>query len=75
MVKRGALRIDDNNDFDYDLKQFDKPSKFGIEGGRISKLSLKLNGKYVAVYDRGWVIQPKTEAAREALRYLLDRYN
>ena len=75
MVKKGALLIGGSYDFDYELKHFDKPSEFGIEGGRISKLSLKFKGKFVAVYDRGWVIKPKTAAAQEALQYLMERYN
>ena len=59
----------------YILKAYDKPSKFGINNGKISKLQLKQNGKIVANYDRGWEIHPTTKEAEMTLCILLTRHN
>ena len=61
--------------FHYWVKHFEEGSKFGIDGGRISKLMLKLNGKIVVNYDRGWDIKPENEEAETAYMILLERYN
>ena len=56
----------------YWIKVYDKPSaKFGINGGRISKLMIKINGKITAHYERGWDIEPMDEATKTALQILL----
>ena len=59
----------------YWVKAFDEPSYFGINGGKILKLSLKLNGEWIANYDRGWDIEPTCEEAEIALCILLTNYN
>ncbi|HFI0022714.1 TPA: hypothetical protein ACGORE_001736 [Streptococcus suis] len=43
--------------------------------GRISKLELRVKGKIVANYDRGWDIRPTDEAVEKALQYVLAVYN
>lgn len=55
----------------YWMKCYGQPSKYGIDGGRISKLMLKIGDEIVANYDRGWDIRPTNEAAETALHILL----
>lgn len=60
----------------YWVKHFDEAcEEFGIDGGKISKLSLKQDGAWVANYDRGWDMEPATEAAKAAYAILLHEYN
>ena len=59
----------------YWMKCYKLPSKYGIEGGRISKLMLKIGDEIVANYDRGWDICPTTKEAELALCILLNRHN
>ncbi|MGI6617717.1 MAG: DUF7678 domain-containing protein [Saccharofermentanales bacterium] len=59
----------------YWLKHFDKPSVYGIDRGRISKLMLKIDGEVVCNFDRGWDIRPTSEDAEKALVILLHEYN
>lgn len=62
----------------YWLKVFNEPSeKYGINGGKISKLSIKIDGKYTANYDRGWDIEPAEDDEATQLAYciLLTEYN
>ena len=59
----------------YQVKVYSKGSKFGINGGRISKLWLSINDQQVANYDRGWDEEPSREEAQLALCILLNRYN
>ena len=46
-----------------------------INGGKISKLSLKMDGEWIANYDRGWDIKPTCEEAELALCILLNDFN
>lgn len=56
----------------YWIKVYDKPSaKYGINGGRISKLMIKINGKVTAHYERGWDVHPTDDATEMALQILL----
>ena len=57
------------------MKQFDEGSEFGIDGGRISKLMLKRNGKIECNYDRGWDVKPSDPDAQLALEILLHGEN
>ena len=58
------------------MKHFDEPSEdYGINGGKISKLSLKMDGEWIANYDRGWDIKPTCEEAELALCILLNDFN
>ena len=60
----------------YWVKHYDEPSEtYGIEGGRISKLMIKINGKITANYDRGWDVEPEDEATQMAYAILLHNYN
>lgn len=49
--------------------------EYGLDGGRISKLSLKLNGEWISNYNRGWDIEPACKEAEICLSILLNAYN
>ena len=57
--------------FHYWMKQYEAGSHWGIDGGHISKLMLKRDGKIVCNYDRGWDIEPTDENTQLALELLL----
>lgn len=58
-------------------KVYDEGSEYGINEGRISKLTVEIDGVKVINYDRGWDIEPDedNEAAQIALAILLNDYN
>lgn len=72
--KEGSIEVY-GDIFLYYIKQFDKESRFGINGGRISKLMLKRNGEVVCNYDRGWDVHPVDECTKLALDLLLHSEN
>ena len=74
MWKEGSIKVHDSI-FHYWMKQFDEGSESGIDGGRISKLTIKCNGITVCNYDRGWDIKPETPDAQLALEILLHGEN
>lgn len=80
MWNEGTIAIK-NNDGSYTncrywAKHFDEPSEeYGIEGGRISKLMIKVNGKITLNYDRGWDVEPEDEASQMAFAFLMQKYN
>lgn len=46
-------------DWHWSAKVYDLPSRFGIDEGRVSKLTVKdLGGEVIIHYDRGWDIPP-----------------
>ena len=42
----------------YWVKAYDEGSEYGIDGGKISKLTITIDGNKVVNYDRGWDIEP-----------------
>ena len=74
MWKEGSIKVN-GEIFHYWMKQYEGGSQWGIEGGRISKLMFKRNGKIVCNYDRGWDIEPTCEEANLALSILLNELN
>ena len=74
MWKEGSIKVC-GTIFHYWIKQYDVGSYFGIDGGRISKLTLKRNGEIVCSYDRGWDIEPADENTQLALELLLHSEN
>ena len=74
MWKQGTLKIN-GKVYRYWIKQYDTGSVYGIDGGRISKLMIKLEGKIVCSYERGWDIQPTDDEAKEALNMILKAEN
>ena len=76
MWREGSLGIPDGKGgyiiCHYWMKVYEKPSKrYGINGGRISKLTIKIDGRVVANYDRGWDIEPADDVAEKAVQILL----
>ena len=61
--------------FHYWVKHYDNESQFGIDNGRISKLTLVQDSKVVYNYDRGEDVEPQTSEAEKALAILLKEYN
>lgn len=60
----------------YWVKHYDEPSEsYGINGGRISKLMIKVDGKVTCNYDRGWDVKPVDEPTQLAYMILLQNYN
>jgi hypothetical protein len=80
MWKEGVIGIPDGSGgyikCRYWVKVYDTPSaEYGIDGGRISKLTIKINGEITANYDRGWDVEPKDEPTQLAYMILLQNYN
>ena len=74
MWKEGSLKVH-NSVFHYWMKQHDEGSQYGINGGRISKLTLKRSGAIVCNYDRGWDVEPVDPDTQLALEILLHSEN
>ena len=47
--------------FRFDAKLFNVGSRFGIEGRRVSALTICDEYEYVVNYDRGWDIEPSED--------------
>ncbi|MDR0298782.1 MAG: hypothetical protein LBI13_01655 [Streptococcaceae bacterium] len=74
MWSSGTLEIDGVM-LTYEVKHFEFGSQYGIDEGRISKLSIRIKGKEVLHYERGWDLRPKEQVAKVALAQLLKLYN
>lgn len=61
--------------FNFQVKHYKENSRFGIGGGRISKLWIAKDGMEEAFYERGWAMRPKTMASKKVYEELLKRYN
>ena len=61
----------------YWVKAYDEGSEYGINGGRISKLRITIDGQTVVCYDRGWDIEPdeNDQAVMVAYSICLQEYN
>ncbi|WP_298813265.1 hypothetical protein [uncultured Roseibium sp.] len=68
-------KIPSLNESSFTLKTNELPSALGLNGGTISKLEVRENGKQVAVYDRGWQLKPDTPQAREAVNKIVERFD
>ena len=79
MWTQGTIGIPSGNggmtSVSYWVKHYENESQFGIDNGRISKLTLVQNSKVVYNYDRGEDIAPQTSEAETALAILLKEYN
>ena len=71
--QEGALRVHEST-FHFWVKVYDKGSKYGIDGGRVSKLMLKRDGLIVCNYDRGWDVKPVDEDTELAKDIVLHQY-
>ena len=62
--------------YGYEAKVYDEKSKHGINGGRVSKLSLTdKNNKTVVNYDRGWDVSPKGRKSNKAVKSILSIFD
>ena len=74
MWNEGTVSV--NGDiFHYWMKQYEEGSEFGINGGRISKLTIKRSGREVYNYDRGEDIEPIDKNTETALAIILKSNN
>ena len=70
MWNKGSVKIE-NQTFTYSAKVYGESSEdYGIEGGKISKLEIRLGDTPVARY-----IEPETENAQLALLAILHNFN
>ena len=59
----------------YWVKHYEEGSQFGIDGGRIRKLTIKIDGRITCNYDRGWDVQPVDEDTQLAYEILVHTEN
>lgn len=52
-----------------------KSRKYGLNGGKIIQLTIRVNGKETANYDRHWIMEPVDEPSQMALCILLYSHN
>ena len=74
MWSKGTIEIE-GTEVQYWVKHFDEGSEFGIDGGRISKLECRADGRTILNYDRGWDMEPKTKIGKDAYAAILKKYN
>ena len=74
MWSEGSIKVR-NSLFHYWVKHYDEPSEYGINEGRVSKLTLKRNGEIVYNFDRGLDVEAVDEETKLALAILLKEYN
>lgn len=59
----------------YWVKHYDEPSEaYGLEGGKISKMELRIGGRVTLNYDRAWDIEPEDKASQLAYAVLMKKY-
>ncbi len=78
--KEGAIGVPVNGETKiahYWAKVYDEGSEYGIDGGRISKLQIRIDGQTVVSYDRGWDVKPdeNDEATMIAYTICMKEYN
>lgn len=61
----------------YRVKAYKRRRRFGIDGGRISEMTVTVNGETVLRYDSGWEISPdeNDETVMIAYTILMQEYN
>ena len=62
--------------YKYWVKHYDEGSQFGIDGGKVSKLSIRRLGESrdLCNYDRGWDVEP-TDEVKAVYDIILQKYN
>ena len=65
------------NGYKFWVKHFEEGSEHGINGGRISKLTIRKVGesKDLVNYDRGWDVEPADTEVRSVYYEILKKYN
>lgn len=74
MWKEGVIGIY-GTPYHYWIIVYEEGSRFGIEGGKISKLMIKREGKIVCNYDRGWDVKPADEETQLAYEIIVHTEN
>jgi len=64
-----------SNGYEYWVKHYPEASRFGIDGGKISKLSIRKDGKELYNFDRGLDFDNLDASGRAVYEGLLKRYN
>ena len=62
--------------YKYWVKHYEEGSRFGIDGGRISKLTIRKvsESRDLCNYDRGWDVEP-ADKIRAVYAIILEKYN
>ena len=67
------LKNGGESEYRYEAVVFDEVSKYGINGGRVSKLCVFDEGdKCLCYYDRGWDVEPTTDDVRYVVDYIVN---
>ena len=74
MWKQGQISVD-ILEFRYWIKTTDTISKWGLNGGKITKLLLKCGDAIVANYDGEWILLPNDSAAVQIIQKLITENN
>lgn len=76
MWRKGTIKLSDMTVCEFCVKYYNEASEdYGINGGKISKLMIKIDDEIVASYDRGWDISPADEKTINCYEILVARYN
>lgn len=78
MWHKGEIEIPGTNTIArYEVKSYEDGSEYGIDNGRISKLTVWINEKIVINYDRGWDLKPdkKDESMMFVYNEIIKKYN
>ena len=60
--------------YDYCIKHSNGGSIYGIDGGQISKLEIRRDGKIHVNYDRGWDIEPQGAEVKAVFEKILRQH-
>ena len=75
MWNKGSLNIN-GMECTYWVKHYEEPSEeYGIDGGRMSKLEIRVNGKTTCSYERGWETEPEDETSQLAFAAMMQKFN
>ena len=63
--------------YKYWVKHYEEGSEYGIDGGKISKLTIrKLNeSRNLCNFDRGWDVEPADDEVKKVYAIILQKYN
>jgi len=77
MWSEGIILADSGTKYKYWVKHFEEGSEYGINGGRVSKLTIRKVGeaKDLVNYDRGWDVRPKDTEVKAVYKIILKKYN
>ena len=63
--------------YKYWVKHYEEGSQFGIDGGKVSKLTIRKldESRDLVSYDRGWAVEPNTDEVKAVYAIILQKYN